>query len=94
MAAPVYSGGSYYRHGGYRHGWGQTPAPTGNGWFGQVGSWFGGDTPLYAGQGQPTSGTAGSGTPVYLPAPLSTGNGGPITTTPQPASAVIVVPHG
>jgi len=93
MAAPIYSGGPQYRHGGYhRHYWGHAPGPTGNGGHGSLGSWFDDVTPLYAGPGQPTPGTIGN-PPVYLPAP-STGNAGPAPTTPQPIAAVIVSPQG
>lgn len=95
MAAPLYSGGSQYaRHGGYRHRWGHVPGPAGNGWFGDLGPWFSDGTPLYAGPGQPTPGAVGSNTPVYQPAPPSTGNAGPGPTTPQPIAAVIVGPQG
>jgi hypothetical protein len=69
MPAPAYNGGGY-RHGwGHGRPWGQTPGSTDNGWFDSVGSWLGGNTPRYAGSGQPASGADGSGTPVYLPAP-------------------------
>jgi hypothetical protein len=95
VATPAFhNGGSDYRrrHGGYRSpGWGQTPAPTGNGWLGQVGAWLGGPIPSYAGQGQPTA--VGNGSPVYQPAPLATGNSDAASMTAQPTPAVIMVPR-
>lgn len=94
MATPVYNGGRSYRHGGYRHRrWGRTFEPAGTSWLDRVSAWLGSETPLYAGQGQPTAGTVRSGTPVYMPAPSSTGNTGAAITTPQASSSVLVVPQ-
>ena len=95
MPAPAYHGGG----GGYRHGWGNgrpwgsTPGPTDNGWFDDVGLWWGGNTPQYAGAGQPALGTIGGGTPVYLPAPTMSAPSGAATTAPQAVTPVIVVPR-
>jgi len=94
MASPVYNGGSGYRRRGYRHRrWGQAPAPTGNGWLDQVGTWLGGVIPPYAGPGQPTAAPAGSGSPVYKPAPSSTGNSVAALATPQVDVPVLVAPQ-
>ena len=91
MATPAYSGGGDRRDwGGGRH-WGRAPEPTGNGWLGRVGTWFDGTTPQYAGAGQPASGTVGSGSPVYQPAPLTNGPADAASTAPQTAPSVIVV---
>lgn len=93
MPTPVYNGVGY-RHGwGHRRHWGQTPGPTDNGWLDRVGSWLGGNTPQYAGAGQPALGTVGSGTPVYMPAPPTTATADAATTAPQAVSPVIVVPR-
>ena len=93
MATPVYSGGNRYRRRGYGHRrWGQAPGPTGNGWLDQVGSWFGGVIPPYAGAGQPTAVPGSSGSPVYMPAPSSTGNTGAAFATPQVDVPVLVAP--
>ena len=93
MATPAYSGGGYRRGwGGGRH-WGPAPEPTDNGWFDRVGAWFDGNTPRYAGAGQPALGTVGSGSPVYLPAPLTPATADAATTAPQAAPSVIVVPR-
>ena len=95
MATPVYNGGSPYRRRGYRHRrWGQTHEPTGNGWLDQVSTWLGGGVPQYAGQGQPTATPAGSGSPVYKPAPPSTGNAGMALAIPQADAPVLVAPQG
>lgn len=93
MPTPVYNGGRNYRRRGYRHRrWGQAPGPTGNGWLDQVSIWFGGVIPPYAGQGQPTAAPAGSGSPVYKPAPSSTGNPGAALAIPQVDVPVLVAP--
>jgi hypothetical protein len=94
MASPVYSGGRSYRGRGYRHRSGApTSEPTGSGWLDQVSTWLGGVIPRYAGQGQPTAPTAGSESPVYKPAPLSTGSTGTAIAIPQVSSPVLVMPH-
>jgi hypothetical protein len=93
MPAPEYHGGGYRGGGGHGYHGGPTPGPADNGWLDSVGSWLGGNTPQYAGAGQPASGMVGSGTPVYLPAPTTTTTGGAATTTPQAASPVIMVPR-
>src|SRR5262245_2135410 len=54
---------------------GNPVARNGNGWLGRVGLFFGGGgTPLYFGDGQPSSGSTGTffgaATPVYKPAPI------------------------
>lgn len=72
MATPVYIGGGYRRGRGDGRDWRLTSGPTDLGWFERVGSWFRGTTPRYAGAGQPASGAARCGMPVYLPAPPST----------------------
>jgi hypothetical protein len=90
MATPVYNGRSYHHRRGYRHRrWGHTIVPTGNGWFDQVSTWLGGETPPYAGQGHPTAAPAGSGSPVYMPAPP---NAGAALATPQADAPVFVAP--
>lgn len=91
MATPVYSSGSYRRGGGYHRHWGQTSGPTDLGWIDRVSSWFGGATPQYGGQGQPTAGTVRGGMPVYMPVPPTVGTADAATTAPQAASPVIVV---
>jgi hypothetical protein len=93
MSAPAYSGGGNRRGWGGGRRWGQAPGPTDNGWFDRVGTWFGGNTPEYAGAGQPASGTVGGGSPVYQPAPPTIAIAGAATTTPQAAPSVIVVPR-
>jgi|SRR5687768_18217838 len=59
MATPAYLGS------------GQPPLDNGGGLLGRLGSLFGGVTPRYVGEGQPTStgGILGSVTPAYMPAP-------------------------
>jgi len=91
VATPVYSSGGYRRGGGYHRHWGQTSGPTDSGWIDRVSSWFGGVTPQYGGQGQPTSGTVGGDTLVYMPAPQTIVTADAATTAPQAASPVIVV---
>ena len=88
MATPAYSGGGFRRGRGGRH-WGHTPAPTDTGWLDSVGSWFDGNTPQYAGAGQPIE----SGVPVYRTPPPPTATPDADTTAPQMAPSVIVVPH-
>jgi hypothetical protein len=91
MSTPVYHGGGYNRGGGYRHRrWGRTAEPTGNGWLDQVGTWFGGAIPRYA--GQPTAAPVGGGSPVYKPAPSSIGNAGTALATLQADVPVFVAP--
>lgn len=72
MATPAYRGGSGYRRGWRHRRWGHAPAPTNLGWFDRLGAWFGGDTPQYAGAGQPAPGVVQSGSLVYMPAPPTT----------------------
>jgi hypothetical protein len=93
MPAPVYNGGGYRRGWGNGHHWGQTPGPADNGWFDDAGSWLGGNTPQYAGAGQPASGTIGSGTPAYLQAPMTIATADAATTALQAITPVIVVPR-
>jgi hypothetical protein len=93
MPTPVYNGGGFGHGGGHGHPWGPPPGPTDNGWFDSVGSWFGGNTPPYAGAGQPASGTGGNGTPVYLPPPMMGTAAGAATTAPQAVSPVLGVPR-
>lgn len=93
MATPVYSSGGYRRGGGYHRHSGQTSGPTNSGWVDRVSSWFGGATPQYGGQGQPTSGTIGGDTLVYMPAPQTIVTADAATTAPQASSLAIVVPR-
>jgi hypothetical protein len=93
MPTPAYSGKGYRRGWGHGRHWGHPPGPTDNGWLDRVGSWFGGNTPQYVGAGQPASGTDGSGTPVYQPAPPKAATADVVVTTPQAVSPVIVVPR-
>lgn len=50
---------------------GQPLADNGGGWLGRFGSLLGGNTPAYAGDGQPSSmgGMLGGSAPAYAPAP-------------------------
>ena len=50
---------------------GQPLADNGSGWLGRFGSFFGGTTPAYVGDGQPSpvGGILGGSTPAYAPAP-------------------------
>lgn len=59
MATPAYQGSS------------QPPLVNGVGFLGRLGSIFGGETPTYSGDGQPSSsvGVLGRVTPAYAPAP-------------------------
>lgn len=52
-------------------GTGQPTADNGGGLFGRFGSFFGGSTPAYAGDGQPSSSGSmlGVSTPAYAPVP-------------------------
>ena len=52
------------------------PVADNGGFLGGLGSWFGGSTPGYAGKGQPSSTSSGSG-PAYKAAP------------PKPATAAV-----
>jgi hypothetical protein len=59
MTTPAYQGSS------------QPPLVNGSGLLGRLGSIFGGETPAYSGDGQPSSsvGVLGRVTPAYAPAP-------------------------
>lgn len=59
MATPAYQGP------------GQPPLDNGGGVLGRIGSVFGSETPMYLGDGQPSSslGALGQNTPGYAPAP-------------------------
>ncbi len=62
MATPIYRGVA------------QPIADSGGSWFGRLGSFFGGGTPQYAGNGQPSSTSRsffGGSTPAYAPAPAA-----------------------
>jgi len=94
MTEPDYIGGnrSRSRGGGFhRRRWGQPYGFVGNDWLDRVGTWIDGPVPSYAGQGQPMAGNGG--TPVYKPAPSSTGTASVVATTLQPDAAVIVAPR-
>ena len=60
MATPSYLGAA------------QPTADNGGGLFGRFGAFFGGNTPAYSGDGQPSSaaGVLGRATPAYAPAPM------------------------
>jgi hypothetical protein len=64
MATPPYQGP------------GQPPLDNGGSWLGRIGSIFGGQTPTYSGDGQPSSsvGVLGRVTPAYMPAPTTQEN--------------------
>ncbi len=91
MARPAYSGG-YRRDWGQGRRLGQAPGPTDSGWLDRVGAWFDGNTPQYAGVGQPASGTVRRATPMYRPTPPTTATEDAATTA-QAAPSVIVVPR-
>ena len=90
MASPI-----YYTSCAGGHHWGHPPGRrwgVGN----RIASWFGGGTPLYDGSGQPvpdSTGTIGSGTPVYLAAPPQIVVTQNAAMTPQPNPVAIVVPR-
>jgi len=93
MAAPAYRGGGYRRDRGGRQR-ASNAEPTDSGWLDRIGAWFDGTTPQYAGAGQPTSGAARSGTPVYqLVSSPTAATAGATITTPQTATPVIVTPR-
>jgi hypothetical protein len=92
MATPAYRGGGYRRNRGYRR-WVHAPAPANLGWIERLGAWFDGDTPRYAGAGQPAPGAVPSGSLVYVPGPQTTTTGDAATTAPQTVPSVTVVPR-
>jgi hypothetical protein len=82
MATPMYNAGGGYRARHYH-----PPGPVW-GWVDGVGSWFGGGTPQYLGNGQPSpddGGMLGTGTPTYLLGQM----GGPQADAVAPMTIVV-----